>query len=201
MNGRRRIRVATGAALLVALFGLGWVLARGGLIAWSALLVGAGLALKSWRKPAAKDFVFVITYSVGALAFGLAVHFYVIAQWESGEVVELLVETDRGVRSARLWVFDIESVPTVYYDAEPAVAQVLRSGRTVRLIRGNEETERVPQAVPLATLERTRANRLRAAMASKYGHLEHAATLRFGVLGRGRDRVALVVALHRPALR
>lgn len=165
MNSRS---IAFVVAATVALAGLALVVERGGLIAWLALILGV-----AW---------------FGTLN-------YVISTWESGEVVELTIDTSEGPQVARLWVLDIDEHPTLYYDAPPLAAQSLLAQTPVQFSRAGEVSTRVPQATEVDALPEAQANRMLEGMQSKYGERNSAAMVYYGLLGRARDRVPLVVKL------
>ena len=95
----------------------------------------------------------------------------------------------------RLWVLDIEAEPIVYYDADPEVAESLLTGKPVQFARAGEVSTRVPKATRVDALPQDEANEILEAMEAKYGALNGAATMYFAMLGRSRDRVAVIVNL------
>ncbi len=183
---------------LLLIIGLILVVERGGLIAWSALLGGLVMLAKGWFKPTNNDLV----VSLGlALLLGLAwfgTWRYVISTWESGEVVELVIATDAGEHTARLWILDIGAEPLVYYDAPPLAANSLLAGTPVQFTRGGEVSTRTPVARLVDGLAEAEANQVLEAMGTTYGDRNNAATWYYLMLGRSRDRVALVITLVEP---
>jgi hypothetical protein len=87
---------------------------RGGLIAWSAVLLGVVMLLKIWLKPSSYDLA--LSFGVAALPVLAATgtFSYIITTWETGKVVELAIETANGTHTARVWVLDIEAQPVIY---------------------------------------------------------------------------------------
>lgn len=187
--------IAAGIAGLTTVAALALLIDRGGLIAWSAFLIGVALLAKIWWKPSRFDAVLGIgLVAIAALAW-IGTRYYVISTWESAEVVELSIDTDNGVQTARLWVLDIGGEPLIYYDAEPEVARSLLAGKPLQFTRGEEVSTRIPSATPVDSLPEHEARRILEAMESKYGSRVGAATIYYLMLGRSRDRVALVANL------
>lgn len=192
MNSRTIAIVLAG---LIAAIALVLIINRGGLIAWTACLTGIGLLTKSWLKPSGLDLGFAVGLAFISVLAWTVTRYYVIATWESGEVVELTVETSAGPHTARLWVMDTGADPLVYYDAEPEVAASLLAGNPVQFSRGGNVSTRFPKTQPVDTLPEDEANRIFEAMNTKYGDRVGAATIYFAMLGRSRDRVAVVTSL------
>ena len=186
---------------IVALFvglAIAGVVLRGGLIAWVAATLSALLLLKTWRRPAKIDTALAVgLVSVSVLAW-VGTWFYVVSVWESGEVVELAIDTPDGVHTARLWVMDVGPNPVVFYDAEPRVARALLSGRPLGFTRAGKQSSRIPHASEAETLSEARSQEVLGAMAEQYGQRNSAATVYYLLLGRLRHRVALVVELLEP---
>lgn len=182
-------------AAVTALIGLYLVADRNGVLAWLGLLIGVGMLVKIWRRPSRID----LALAVGLAAVPVLAWFgtvqYVISTWESGEVVELTIETAEGTHNARLWVMDIDAQPVVYYDAEPHVAASLLAGTPLQFTRGGETRTRIPHATRVEALPEVRANKVLDAMQTKYGDRNHAADIWYVMLGRPSDRVAVVVEL------
>lgn len=187
--------IAVFIAALTCLVALPLVLDRGGLIAWAAFLIGAALLAKVWRRPSRADPALSIVLAAFLVLAWLGTRHYVISTWESGEVVELAIDTSNGPHTARVWVLDIEEQPHVYYDAEPEVADALLAGRPLRLTREDEVTTRIPVATRAEALSEGQAGRILEAMESKYGGRVAAADVYYLLLGRSRDRVAVVARL------
>jgi len=177
------------------------ILLRPGLVVWVAAILGTLLLLKLWRRPAlaAKTDIALagglITVTVLAWA---GTWFYVMSVWESGEVVELAIDTPDGVHTARVWVMDMGSNPVVFYDAEPPIAKALLSGQPLGFTRAGKQSSRIPRAAKAETLPEARQQEVLDAMAEQYGERNSAATVYYLMLGRLRHRVPLVIELLEP---
>lgn len=192
MNSRRGaifIAVCTTVAALLL------VIDRGGLLAWGTLFLGIALLTKMWRKPAGFDMALSTGLAAALVLAWFGTLYYVIATWESGEVVELSIDTSNGVHTARVWVLDIGSHPLVYYDAEPEVARSLLSGEPLQLTRAGAVTVRTPDATQVDALPEAQANLIFESMLAKYGDRVGAADIYYLMLGRSRDRIAVAASL------
>lgn len=168
---------------------------RGGLIAWGTLMMGAGLLAKIWLRPSGIDLgLSTGLATVSALAWA-GTFYYVISTWESGEVVELTIDTYAGSQTARVWVLDIEAHPIVYYDAPPEAARSLLAGRPLQFLRGGEVSTRIPEAAEIDALPQDDAELILETMTAKYGDRVGAADVYYVMLGRPRDRIAVVASL------
>ncbi len=182
-------------ACLTALAALLVVIDRGGLIGWAALVFSIALLAKLWLKPSGLDLGLGLALAVIPAAAWIATFYYVINTWETGEVVELVIDTGNGPHTARLWVLDIGADPTVYYDADPQAAASLLAGKPLQFTRAGEVSTRIPQATRVDELPEDTANQVLDAMQTKYGDRNDAATVYYLMLGRSADRVALVADL------
>ena len=171
---------------------------RGGVIAWGALLAGAALLLKSLLKPSGADLAIILTIAAVSVVAWIGVRQYVISTWESGEVVELTIDTPSGPHIARLWVLDVDSDPVVYYDAPPEAAESLLAGKPLQFTRAGEVSTRVPNATPADELPEAEANLILEAMNTTYSDQSHAATVYYLMLGSLQDRIPVVVHLTAP---
>ena len=189
----RTISLILAAATTVAAVVL--LLDRVGVVAIVALLMGLGLAVKVWFRPGKND----LLLSIGLVAIPIIAWFgtvqYVISTWESGEVVELVIDTDAGPHTARLWVMDLGEHPTVYYDAEAEAAASLLAGKPLQFTRAGETTTRTPVATRVEDLSEAEANLVLAAMQEKYGDRNDAATIWYVMLGQSQKKVPVVVNL------
>ncbi len=183
--------LVTAAALVL-------IIHRGGLIAWSAALLGTALLVKLWLKPARLDLALSIGLVAVMVVAWVGTRTYVIATWESGEVVTLTIETRTGPREVRLWVLDTGPHPMVYYDAPPAMAEALLAGTPVQFSRNGEASTRIPEATRVDALDEAEAARVLDAMNAKYGDRNDAAVLFYAMLGSPYDRVPLVARLVEP---
>ena len=191
---KSRVFAAFIAGLIITI-ALVLLIDRGGLIAWSALFIGLALLAKIWFKPTSRDLALSVGLaSIPVLAW-IGTFNYVISTWESGEVVELAIDTSEGVHTARLWVLDIGEHPLVYYDAEPVAAKSLLAGKRLQFTRASEISTRIPKATHVDALPEAEANLILEAMGTKYGDRNDAANIYYLMLGRSADRVALVATL------
>lgn len=193
MSGKQRIALALASTAI--LVGLMLVISRGGLIAWLTLLLGAALVTKIWLKPSHRDVPLSIGLGLAATVLWFGTLYYVIATYESGEVVELAIPTEAGIHHARLWTFEFDGTETLYYDAPPAAASSLLASTPISLTREKEEAEqRIPIAKLADELSGDDAAAVLTAMEAKYGDRMAASTLYYVLLGRPRDRLAVIVS-------
>lgn len=192
---RRRRAIAIAVAVFIAGAGMLLVVERGGALAWAGLMLGLALLAKAWVRPSPMDV---------RVAFGVATIFaltwfgtlyYVVSTWESGEVVQLMIDTPDGPHTARVWIFDSEGSSFVIYDAEPEVAEILMAGKPVRLLRAGQQSVRQVEAMPIERVPPETMNRIDGQMHEKYGHRNVATDVYYRMLGRSRDRIVLVVRL------
>jgi hypothetical protein len=188
-------RIAVFIAGLTTVVALILLVDRGGLIAWGALFIGVALLAKIWLKPSKLDPVLSVGLATIPVLAWVGTLYYVISTWESGEVVELAIDTGNGAHTARLWVLDIGAYPLVYYDAEPEVAKSLLAGKPLQFTRAGKVSTRIPKATQVDALPEDEANLILEAMGTKYGDRNSAAEIYYSMLGRSRDRVAVVANL------
>ncbi len=193
MLNSQKVALAFAGFFFIAALAL--LVERGGLIAWGGVIIGATLLMKSWFKPSKRDLSVSVILAITLLLAWFGTRQYVLSTWESGEVVELSFAVGDGEHTARLWVMDIEGHPVVYYDAAPDAANALLNGTPVRFARDGKTSVRIPDATPVDELPETEANRVLEAMGTKYGDRNSAATVYYVMLGRPKDRVAVVVRL------
>ena len=189
------MRAALMACALVVLAAVVLLAMRGGLIGLIFLIVGGAYLVKSWRNPSTNDIWISLGLALGFVLTWFGTWYYVIFTYESGEVVELTVETEQSARSVRLWVMDIDEVPVVYYDAEPVVAESLLEGKPLQFTRGDQTSTRIPEAKLADDVNEAEANRILSAMTEKYAHRMTAVDVYYVMLGRPWDRVALIARL------
>jgi hypothetical protein len=193
MTGSRK--AAAFSAFAITAIALVLVVDRGGLIAWSTALLGTALFLKICLRPSRFD----LAMSFGAAALpilaAISTFYYVISTWETGEVVELAIETATGTHTARVWVLDIDVHPVIYYDAPTEAANSLLAGKPLQFTRGTMTSIRIPVATQADELPQEEANRVFEAMARKYAERVDAADIYYLLLGRSRDRLAVVATL------
>ncbi len=168
---------------------------RGGVIAWGALPIGVALLAKIRLKPSGVDLGLSIGLAAVPVLAWVGTLYYVISTWETGEVVELVINTGSGTQTARVWVLDIGAAPLVYYDAQQEVAESLLAGKPLQLNRAGEVSTRIPEATQVNDLPADQADLIFEAMESKYGDRVGAADIYYGMLGRSQDRIAVVASL------
>ncbi|NKC01226.1 MAG: hypothetical protein GKR90_22395 [Pseudomonadales bacterium] len=190
-------RISTIAILgLTIAVALVLIIDRGGLIAWSAFVIGVVLLAKSWFKPRKLDLVLAGGLAIFSLLAWLGSFYYVISTYESGEVIELTIDTKSGLHTARLWVFEHGGPgPVIYYDAEPEAAESLLAGRSLQFTRDGAVNTQIPNARRVEAIPEEEASGILEAMATKYGDRMIAADVYYLLVGRPRDRVALVIRL------
>ncbi len=180
-------------AALVAIAGIVLVAARGGILAWAGLAAGLMLFLKIYLRPSPKDVALSIGIAViWALTWGATIY-YVLSTWESGEVVELAIDTPNGTHTARVWVLDTDTSPVVIYDAEPEIAAALMSGKPVKFTRHGAVSVRRPEAVPAEKMPQEDLSTIYKLMDEKYGRRNVATDVYYSMLGRLRDRELMIV--------
>ncbi|MBY0401022.1 hypothetical protein K2X89_12045 [Myxococcota bacterium] len=180
------VLLASGAAL---------VMDRGGILAWAGTVLGAILLAKSTWKPGRMDLWIGLVAAGLWLAVWAGTAHWVISTWESGEVIELAIETPEGPHTARIWVLDVDGAEVAVYDAEPDVAEALRSGRPIRVKRGEVLRTMSVEARPVDSVDPIEVERLFGAMGEKYGERNTATDVFYSVLGRPRNRIILLLRL------
>jgi len=184
-----------GIAALTTAAALALVVDRGGLIAWCTLFTGLGLLAKIWLKPSRLDPGLSIGLTAVSVLTWVGTFYYVISTWETGEVVELVIDTGNGAHTARVWVLDFGTDPLIYYDADPEVALSLLAGKPLQFTRAGKVSTRIPDATQVDELPEADASRIFESMATKYGDRVDAADVYYLMLGHSRDRVAVVAKL------
>lgn len=190
--------LATISTAVLTLVACGLLLQRTGVIPVLAALTGIALLVKIRFKPGPKDLALSIVLILATLTAWVGTLYYVISSYESGEVVELVVDTDTEPHVARVWIFEMAERPLVYYDAPPDIAAPLLAGSPVQLIRGEQSSTVIPQTRRADDLPVDEQNQVLGAMAAKYGDRMTAADIYYLLLGRPYDRVALVIDLGEP---
>ena len=190
-----RITIAIGVTLL--LLGIALVYERSGILAWTGVMLGAGLLLKTWLRPSPMDLPVSLSISSLWLLAWVGIFYYVISTWETGEVVELTVATSTGAHTARVWILEDPDSLMLYYDAPAHAAQALMQGAPLTVIRGGQPLSfkgyEVKQSDEMPEEEITQVLTL---MSEKYGDKVDAADIFYGFLGRARDRIAVVIELR-----
>ncbi|MEQ8689930.1 MAG: hypothetical protein RIC89_03715 [Pseudomonadales bacterium] len=185
------------AGLTVAV-GVYLVIDRNGIIAWLTLLAGGALLTKALIKPGPRDLLLTLGTAVVLVAAWVGTFYYVISTWETGEVVELDIQTNDGTHTARVWVLDLEADPTIYYDAPSQAANALLAGKPLQFTRAGETTTRIPEARVADELPEEEANRVFEAMLEKYGDRNQVTDIYYLTLGRSADQVGVVATLRAP---
>ncbi len=190
--------VAMATALLLLVAGLVLIYLRGGILAWLGFLFGAGLLLKAWFRPSKADLpLSLATVALWAVSWP-AIFYYVISTWETGEVVELTINTASGSHTARTWILEEPATLVLYYDAPKLAADALLSGASIAVQRGGApllfERHQVLQADEMAEAE---VARLFGLMSKQYGERNAATDIYYGFLGRASDRVGMVIKIPR----
>ncbi|MEM7219014.1 MAG: hypothetical protein AAF515_11665 [Pseudomonadota bacterium] len=188
-------RLALVLASAIVLCALVIVVLRGGLIGWSALILGLALLAKRWWSPSARDPLWGLCLLVVSAVLWGATYGWVISSWESGEVVTLDVELPDGSHRARVWVMDVNAQAHVYFDAPVDVAEALLAGEPLKFTRDGVTSTRVPNVRRLEDVPTAEVGQILAAMQEKYAHRYDAAGVYYLLLGRYRDREAIVIAL------
>lgn len=162
----------------------------------AGLLLGAGLLLKFWIRPAQTDLPLSLTIStVWALAWA-GIFYYVISIWETGEVVELIVETPSGSHTARTWIMEDSGVLILYYDSPMLVAEALLAGAPLVVMRGHTPLPFVRYtALRVDDMPEAEVREVLDLMSEKYAERNSAADVFYGFLGRSRDRTGVVVEI------
>jgi len=183
-------------AVLIAAVGLLLAFERGGVLAWVGCVVGTALFAKIYVRPSRFDLGTSIgAATIWALAWAGTIY-YVLSTWESGEVVELAVEMPSGTHTARVWVVDTDKSLILYYDAEPEIAEAMISDRRIHVTRGDQLLEFTHVDVrPVEKVPEEEMNQIFQMWADKYGSRNEATVLYSWMLGRSRDRVAVVLTL------
>ncbi len=182
-------------AALIAIVGAALAIDRGGVLAWLGVFLGPLLLIKIYARPSAQDLGLSIGVAlVWSLAWGATIY-YVISTWESGEVVELGIETPNGTHTARVWILDADKSTVLIYDAEPEIAKALMSGNPVSVRRNGVVSVKIPNATPIENVPEGEVNAIFGLMEQKYGRRNFATDVFYNVLGGRRDRTVMVVKL------
>lgn len=190
MSPSRFIAVGVTACLFVAAAFL--IVDRGGLLAWVGVVVGTLLFLKFLRRPSPRDAALsVAILGIWTISWG-ATWNYVKSTWESGEVVQLVID---GGHTARVWVLDLNNGPIMYYDAPPDVASRLLAGAPISMTRNGHVGHECAAASRVQDLPEERMQDVINEMERKYEGESTATKVFYSVLGGKRDRVGLVIGL------
>jgi hypothetical protein len=197
MKNKHRTIAMTISALLT-LAGLVIFIDRGGLLSLVGLIAGPALLIKIFLRSSKLD----IWLCLGVAAiWGLVwagTFYYVINTWESGEVVELAVDAPDGNHTARVWVLETDNSLVLYYDAEPNIAEAMLSGRPIKVTRDGQVVN-FTRAVARSTedISKEEMDNIYQMWADKYGTRNEATDVFYQMLGRSRDRIAVVIKLFK----
>jgi hypothetical protein len=183
-------------AALVAAAGLALIVERGGMLAWAGAIAGVALLVKGSIRPTSRDlFLILAAASVWALIW-VGTTYYVVSTWESGEVVELGIETPDGTHTARVWILDVDRSPVLVYDAAPEIAEALLHGNPVTVRRDGQLTLERPLARRIDDVPQDEVDAIFRLMDEKYGRRNLATDVFYRFLGRQRDRTVMIVKLE-----
>lgn len=195
-NKHRTIAIIV--SVLMTLSGLVLFIDRGGVLSLVGLIIGSTLLFKTLLRPSKLD----IWLCVGAAAiWGLiwvGTLYYVINTWESGEVVELAVDTPDGTHTARVWVLDTDKALVLYYDAEPNIAEAMLSGRRITVTRDGQVVNFTHSNVrSTEDISQEEMDSIFQMWTDKYGARNEATDVFYQMLGRSQDRIAVVIKLDK----
>ena len=191
-----RITPALTLAAIMILLLAAIVAQRNGLVFWTALVVTMAWAIKTLVRPGSRDLAVII--GIGALtAMSWAgISAWVFSTWESGDVVTVEVPLDGDVQTVRTWIMDDSSVPWIIYDADAHVADTLLAGTNINVTRDGITT---PYAVNVSLYDEMTTEEsapLFAEYLAKYGEIDFINNVFYGLLGRKRGRVVLILELQ-----
>ena len=196
-----RSAIAVAVAFLLLAAGVLLIYQRNGVLAWLGLLLGAGLLLKFRIRPS-KNWDLSLSLAISTLwtLAWAAIFYYVISTWETGEVVDLIIETPSGGHTARTWIMEEPNALMLYYDAPTLAAEALISGAPIVVMRDNEPLSfKQYTAVRVDDMSEDEINQVLDLMSRKYGERNAAADIFYGFLGRSRDKIGVVVEIPRGA--
>ncbi len=189
--------VARAVAAAILLVGIVLIVERGGILAWVGAIAGIAMLVKCYLRPSRIDVALgLCAATIWALAWAGTIY-YVISTWESGEVVQLAIETHHGPHTARVWILDTGESPVAIYDAPPQAARALMSGNPLKLTRAGEVSVRHPKAIPADKMPEAELNAIYRLMDEKYGERNFATSVYYTMLGRMRNRVLMIVTLNK----
>ncbi len=183
------------AAIMILLF-TAIVAQRGGLVFWTALVVTAAWAGKILVRPGGRDLAVIIGIgALTAMSWG-GISAWVFSTWESVEVVTVEVPMEGRVQTVRTWIMDERDPPWIIYDADANVADALLAGTNISVIRNGITT---PYAVDVSLYDEMTPEEsapLFDEYMSKYGEVDFINNVFYGLLGRKRGRVVLILELQ-----
>ncbi len=183
------------AAIMMILF-TAIVAQRGGLVFWTALVVSAAWAGKILVRPGGWDLAVIIGIgTLTAMSWG-GISAWVFSTWESVEVVTVDVPMEGRVQTVRTWIMDERDPPWIIYDADANVADALLAGTNISVTRNGITT---PYAVDVSLYDEMTPEEsapLFDEYMSKYGEVDFINNVFYGLLGRKRGRVVLILELQ-----
>lgn len=183
----------TSVMLLSALF-LIWF--RGGLLSWAGLGISIAVLVKLTIKPNSSDIKLclggLVTWGAG---WGFAAYL-VFSGWESGEVIELLIETEEGSSIARTWIVDSDETPVMIYVTNMATIKALQSQEPVLLTRDGKQTQRRPYLTLAEEADADYLNNIYSLIEDKYGSSNNSTTIYFQWMGSPRNREIAIIELR-----
>ncbi len=170
---------------------------RSGVLAWFGLVMTLVLAGKHFFRPSPRDGIVVMVCLLAWVAGWALSAFYVYKNWESAEVVTL---TYKGTPSftARTWIVDTPEGAIAFYDAPAEVAQTLLKGEPIEVERGDTRMLHQQVSRRIDNLPESRTNEVLEMFTAKYGSLMSVSDIFYIMLGRGRDRVFVLIELDQP---
>ncbi len=169
---------------------------RGGLVFWAALLMTAAWAVKTVMRPGGRDLAGVMSIGVLAAISWAGISAWVFSTWESVEVVTVAVPMEGGEQTVRTWIMDEREHPWIIYDADANVADALLAGANISVTRDGITT---PYAVDVSLYDEMTPEEsapLFDEYLAKYGEVDFINNVFYGLLGRKRGRVVLILELQ-----
>ncbi len=183
------------AVILILAFAI-IIAIRGGLVFWAALLMTAAWAVKSVMRPGGRDLAGVMSIGVLAAISWAGISAWVFSTWESVEVVTVAVPMEGGEQTVRTWIMDEREHPWIIYDADANVADALLAGANISVTRDGITT---PYAVDVSLYDEMTPEEsapLFDEYLAKYGEVDFINNVFYGLLGRKRGRVVLILELQ-----
>jgi hypothetical protein len=190
--------IAITVSVLMTLAGLVLFIDRGGVLSLVGLIAGSTLLIKTFFRSSKLDIWLCVGVAVIWGLVWLGTFYYVISTWESGEVVELAVDAPDGTHTARVWVLDTDKALVLYYDAEPNIAEAMLSGRPIKVTREGQVVNFTHINVrSTEDISQEELDSIFQMWADKYGARNEATDVFYQMLGRSRDRIAVVIKIDK----
>ena len=190
--------IAAIIAGLISLLGIVLIWQRGGIFAWIFSITGALLLIEIVIRSRTTMLKRTVVTACTLTALWLLTYGSIIGIWETGEVVELNIDTGSEEHQVRVWLLDINDNIEIFYDAEPDVAEFLLNEPKVSLVRNDQTLEFLK--VEISTLETAPAEKMNQIFElwnEKYGSRNLATPIYSLMFGRAKDKVALILTLTR----